>query len=181
MASQEGQRDRRELLAHPDIDVNKALTSDGRTALIFASQEGHTEIVEKLMARPDIDVNKADTSKRCTALMMASRKGHIEIVEKLLARPDIDINQARTSDGCTAIIWASQVGHTEIVKRLVWAGATSERLPYPLAEVTRFAVGVFSDHVALVEFNVCCFRRWAHLVTPTSFRCVCIRPHSPPN
>ena len=45
-----------------------------------------------------------------------------------------------------------------VVKRLVWAGATSGRLPSPpLADVTRFAVAVFSDHAALVEFNLCCF------------------------
>ena len=45
-----------------------------------------------------------------------------------------------------------------VVKRLVWAGATSGRLPSPpLEDVTRFAVAVFSDHAALVEFNLCCF------------------------
>ena len=71
------------------------------TALIWASQKGHTEIVEKLMTRPDIDVNKARTSGRRRALM-ASQKGHTEIVE-LMARPDIDVNKARTSDGRTAL------------------------------------------------------------------------------
>ena len=74
------------LMTRPDIDVNKARTSDGRTALIMASQ-GHTEIVEKLMARPDIDVNKA---RQPGLAIVASQKGHTEIAEKLLARPGID-------------------------------------------------------------------------------------------
>ena len=64
------------------------------TALIVASQQGHTEIVKILMARPDIDVNKALTSDGRTALIVASQKGHTEIVEKLMARPDIGVNKA---------------------------------------------------------------------------------------
>ena len=62
-----------------------------------------------------------------------------------------------TSNGCTALDLSIRKGHTSVVKRLVWAGATSERLPSPLADVTRFAVAVFFDHAALVEFNLCCF------------------------
>ena len=111
------------LLAHPDIDINKARTRDGATALLAASNEGHSEIVGRLLAHPDIDVNKAMTSNGATALFMASQNGHTEIVDRLLVHPDIDVNKALTSDGtndgATALFIASHEGHTEIVERLL--------------------------------------------------------------
>ena len=36
------------LLEHPDIDVNKAETKYGRTALVIAKQSGYAEIVRLL-------------------------------------------------------------------------------------------------------------------------------------
>ena len=38
------------------------LQEDGATALTFASQEGHTEVIKSLLSAPDIDVNHADVS-----------------------------------------------------------------------------------------------------------------------
>ena len=58
-------------MAHPDI--NKALTSDGRTALIM-SQKGHTEIVEKLMARPDITSTRHGRATGARPSFLRARK-----------------------------------------------------------------------------------------------------------
>ena len=52
---------------------------EGMTALMIASREGHTEIVQMLLERTEIDVNLQDEDGM-TALMNASWYGRTEIV-----------------------------------------------------------------------------------------------------
>ena len=85
----------------------------GRTALMWASILGHTEIVRMLLQRPEIDVN-LQTEYGSTALMIASANGHTEIVRMLLEKPEILVN-LQNSGGMTALMYASKWGHTEIV------------------------------------------------------------------
>ena len=63
--------------------MNAARTTDGATALMAASQEGHLEIAQLLVER-GANVNAARTDNGGTALMYASWKGHLEIVRLLL-------------------------------------------------------------------------------------------------
>ena len=52
------------------------------TALMWAADEGHTAVVERLLAARDIDVNAEDVEGR-TALTLAAKEGHTAIVELL--------------------------------------------------------------------------------------------------
>ena len=70
--------------------------SGGWTALIRASANGRTEIVQMLLERPEIDVNLQNRWGR-TALMWASQYANksesgnsSKILELLLQRPEID-------------------------------------------------------------------------------------------
>ncbi len=54
------------LLARQGVEVNKT-AQNGATALIFASQSGHVEVVQLLLARQGVEVNQSD-SKGATAL-----------------------------------------------------------------------------------------------------------------
>ena len=68
----------------------KGMTINGTTALIFASFEGHLDIVQILLqaeAIPDLQNETGDT-----ALLLAATKGHADIVQQLLqcgANPNI--------------------------------------------------------------------------------------------
>lgn len=70
----------RQLLTHPDIDVNQA-ADNGKTPLLVASTKGHAGIVRLLLTHPDIDV---DLGRRYVSpLLEAMVKGHAD-VERLL-------------------------------------------------------------------------------------------------
>ena len=60
------------LLEHSErIDLN-ARDNDGRTALMFAVQNGHPNVVKSLVNHSDIDLNVTDNYGR-TALMIGSQ------------------------------------------------------------------------------------------------------------
>ena len=112
------------LLAHREIDVNKARIIDGSTPLSMACQakradsEHVTDVVETLLGHEDIDVNKA-TREGCTPLFVTCQEGRTGVVTQLLSHPTIDVNQARTSDGATPLYAASDGGHEEVARRLL--------------------------------------------------------------
>jgi ankyrin repeat protein len=85
-------------------DVNEA-DGSGCTALMFASEEGHVEVVRLLLARKGVEVNKSKQNG-ATALMFASYRGHVEVVQLLLARQGVEVNMTK-SDGFTALMIAS--------------------------------------------------------------------------
>lgn len=91
----------------------------GDTALIRASWNGHTEIVEALV-EAGADVNVKDENGNI-ALIWASAVGYIEIVKALIeAGADVD---AEYEDGCTALTASAELGNTEVVETLLEAGA----------------------------------------------------------
>jgi ankyrin repeat protein len=81
-------------------DVAKAAT-DGWTALIRASREGHVECVRALLAA-GADVAQVDENG-WTSLMAASMKGHVECVRALLEAG------ANANDGICAIRWGASL------------------------------------------------------------------------
>lgn len=104
-----------------DIDVNWSDDRGGR-ALIYASQGGHTSIVQMLLDTQGIDVNaKADNGD--TALIVACAMGHMNIILLLLDAPNIDIT-VRGARGRTALVCASEKGNVAAVKLLLKAGPT---------------------------------------------------------
>ncbi len=101
------------------VDIDFKHSDTGKTALILASERGHTEVV-KFLINSGATVDSKDNSG-VTALMIASINGHTEIV-KLLIELEADVN-ARSDDGDTALRLASEKKHTEIVEILKAAGA----------------------------------------------------------
>ena len=96
-------------------------TARGITALMMASNEGHTEIVSLLLAA-GANANLVETTGS-TALIAASNAGHVEVVSLLLdAGADTDVVDKR---GMTALIMASDRGHAAVVSLLLDAGADS--------------------------------------------------------
>jgi ankyrin repeat protein len=81
---------------------------------MWASYEGHEEIVQMLLQNENIQINQQDNDGY-TALIEASFEGHTEIVQMLLQNENIKINQ-QDNDGYTALMWASFEGHKEIVQ-----------------------------------------------------------------
>ncbi|MCA1555998.1 MAG: ankyrin repeat domain-containing protein [Acidobacteria bacterium] len=66
------------------VDVNTKFRYDA-TALSYASDRGHLEVVKLLLERK-ADVNVKDTFYGATPLIWAAQKGHAEIVRALLER-----------------------------------------------------------------------------------------------
>ena len=97
----------------------KLTNLDGRhgehTALTYASQEGHLDIVEALLAR-GADKNRTDIYGY-TPLIWTARRGRVEILKTLLSA-----GAAKDKAGIygqTALSWASLNGHVECVKELL--------------------------------------------------------------
>ena len=78
----------------------------GVTALIFASANGHHQVIELLLSKdPDINYQNNDG---WTALMLACCNGYHQVVELLLSKnPDIDIQ----NNGWTPLMFVSRYGH----------------------------------------------------------------------
>ncbi|OPY76034.1 MAG: Ankyrin repeat protein [Syntrophorhabdus sp. PtaU1.Bin058] len=109
------------LLLDKGADVNAKWATEGITALIFASQEGHTDVV-KLLLDKGADVNAKWATEGMTALMMASWEGHKDVV-KLLLDKGADVNAKTITEGMTALMMASWEGHKDVVKLLHDKGA----------------------------------------------------------
>jgi ankyrin repeat protein len=92
------------------------------TALMWASFNGHDDIVEYLLENSKLDINATTTvSHGWTALMLAVQNNHVKIVQDLLYL-NADVNIA-TKDGWTALMIAASYGHIDIVRLLVHDGA----------------------------------------------------------
>ncbi len=97
------------------VDVNST-NSDGITALMIASELGHTAIVRALLAIPTLNINAVAVSNT-NALYEAAFGGHAEIVQMLLAA-GIQAN-VQSAGGSTPLIEACCGGHLNIVRQLL--------------------------------------------------------------
>jgi hypothetical protein len=100
-------------------DVN-AMASNGTTALMIASQEGHLDVVQVLLAQ-GAKVNAKASNNGATALMIASQKGHLDVVRALLAK-GAEVNM-KTVNSVTALMLASHEGRRDVVQALLAKGA----------------------------------------------------------
>jgi len=114
------------------IDVNASRQEGkypGATALMFASGEGHADIVKYLIER-GADVNEK-VFFGMTALIQASFNGHADIVQILLkngAKADEKISSGKMA-GESALSFATYNNHPDVVQLLVQAGANPDDLP----------------------------------------------------
>jgi ankyrin repeat protein len=114
-AAREGNLQTLQSLLSEGVDVNST-NSDGITALMIASELGHTEIVRTLVALPTLNVNAVALSNT-NALYEAAFGGHTEIVQMLLAA-GIQVN-VQSAGGSTPLIEACCGGHLDIVRQLL--------------------------------------------------------------
>ena len=105
----------RYLVGLPDVEVNHE-ESESFTALHFAVQEGHRDVVEVLIdAGADID---ARTSEGCTPLHYACGGGKLAIV-KVLVKAGADVCATYNEGATTCVMSAVHDRHTETVRYLV--------------------------------------------------------------
>ncbi len=114
-AASEGNLQTLQSLLSEGVDVNSTI-SDGITALMIASDLGHTEFVRALLAVPTINVNAVCISNT-NALYNATFRGRTEIVQMLLAA-GIQVN-VQSAGGSSALIEACCGGHLDIVRQLL--------------------------------------------------------------
>ena len=92
----------------------------GWTALMFASMNGHAEVIHAL-ADKSIQMD-AQSNDGLTALMIASQNGHTHVIKELIT---VGANiEVRDNDGWTALMLASFNKHTDVVKMLLNKGAS---------------------------------------------------------
>jgi ankyrin repeat protein len=109
-----------------------ASNNRGRTALMFASENNHLEVLQKLLAagadpravsdggwtgESRLHLIRRTSLTRPQALHNAADKGHARVVEILL-ETQIDVN-AQLSNGMTPLHWAAFNGHEDVVKLIL--------------------------------------------------------------
>ena len=99
------------LLQCNETEINTGDTEQdylGNTPLIWASKNGHSELVELLLDQPLLDVNKLSLNKDDgNALMVASYNGNTRIVNLLLRHAQINVNLEDVAEGRTALFYAT--------------------------------------------------------------------------
>lgn len=98
-------------------NVNIANPVNGSTALSYASERGHLEVVRMLLTRKDIALDQIAASG-WSALQCAVIYNQPEVVECLLAA-GADVNLAVAGSGTTALTLAAEFGHLGIVRALL--------------------------------------------------------------
>ena len=97
-----------------------AQNSTGMTPLMFASIQGHCEIVRVLLQHGTL-VNIVDKKDSC-ALVHAAKNGHLEVVNQLVTsdwitdeKNDLSLSEASQQ----AAVAASRAGHEQILEFLL--------------------------------------------------------------
>lgn len=120
----------RQAAAHGDWSKLRLLITDleydynhrdleGRTPLIWATEQGYHEAIEALLEehRSDLDANLQD-NRGMTAIMFACQRGNLRSVDVLLKLPAIDLSVQKNA-GPSALMIAIQTNSTTLVRRLV--------------------------------------------------------------
>ena len=134
------------LLAH-GAKVDAKDEARGQTALMWASAEGHVDVVQALIAG-GADV-RAHLASGFTPLLFAVREGHLDVVRALL-KAGVDVNEAVAADpgrrkgyggplpkvGATPLLVAVTNAHFELASALLDAGANPNADPVSYTHLT---------------------------------------------
>lgn len=93
--------------------------SNGKTALIIASQYGHIDAIRLLLSK-GANINQQDNDG-LSPLQHACQNGYLDIVKLFLSNEKVDPNLKHKFD-MTALHWACQKGFPEIVQLLIDTG-----------------------------------------------------------
>ena len=97
-------------------NIKGTIGNQAATALYWAAEQGHVEIVVLLLSKK-AEVNSLAEPDGSTPLIVAASQGHAAIVGLLLDHK-ADVN-AITNSGATALKSAAENGHLEVVHTLV--------------------------------------------------------------
>jgi ankyrin repeat protein len=130
--------------AHPDLP-----DKHGFTALMWASEKGHLDIVQTLVDKYRASVNQQNENGE-TALFLAVSSGHDAVVRYLLVN-GADANVASVTDECnTPLQCAVASDRLDLVELLLNFGAWLEQ--QDLAGETALHLAVREEKVSLVEY-----------------------------
>jgi ankyrin repeat protein len=119
LAAANNRRKSLQYLLQKGVDVDAPGQTDGSTALMLASAEGHDEAAEIILkSSPDLN---ARNSRGETALILAAARSKNNTT-KLLLEAGADMN-IRDNTGRTALAWAIENKHGDTRKTLQKAGA----------------------------------------------------------
>ncbi|MDJ0565930.1 MAG: ankyrin repeat domain-containing protein, partial [Microcystis sp. M49629_WE12] len=118
-AARQGNLARVQALLSQGANVN-ATDGQNTTALIYAVQGGHREIVA-ILREFGADINKSKQPQGLSPLMLAAALNHSQILAQLIAA-SANVNQVN-QDGTPALMIATYKGHTAIAEQLLTAGA----------------------------------------------------------
>jgi ankyrin repeat protein len=102
------------------INVNSP-DADGRTALMLAAYDGHTEVVH-LLIKNKSQVNRRDAMNRTALTYSASGKNPETVAVLLDADAEVDV--VDNVESWTPLMFASAEGNLEVVKLLLKHGAS---------------------------------------------------------
>jgi len=135
-AARKGELENVKSLIAKGAEVNAA-SEFGATALLFAADGGHTDVV-KLLLVSGADVNQKDTTYGSSPIDWAAGKGYAPIVEMLLAHG--------ATGGVDALSAAIDKDYVEVVKVVLASGKVAkEQLSGPLTAARK------GNHPAIVE------------------------------
>lgn len=100
----------------PPTSIDYSEPTNGKTALIIASQFGHIDTI-RLLLNKGANVNKQDNDG-LSPLQHACQNGYSEIVKLFLSIKETDLNLKHKFD-MTALHWAAQKGFADIVTMLI--------------------------------------------------------------
>ena len=118
-AARQGNLARVQALLSQGANVN-ATDVQNTTALIYAVQGGHREIVA-ILREFGADINKSKQPQGLSPLMLAAALNHSEILAQIIAA-GANVNQVN-QDGTPALMIATYKGHIAIAEQLLTAGA----------------------------------------------------------
>jgi len=100
--------------------LKNGVSGDDKFALIWAAQDGHSQVVAELI-KTGADVKSKTAAGGTNALDLAAQNGHLEVVQMLI-EAGANVNEP-AMEGWTPLMKADFFGHETIVQTLLDAGA----------------------------------------------------------